>query len=295
MTSDNARGVFLMTLAMAFFTFNDTMIKTAMEHLPMFQAIALRGMMVTLVLVGLGWATGGLRPRLNSSERRVMVWRTACELGATVTSLAALNHMALANHSAIWQLLPLVVTLAAALFWAEPLGWRRISAICVGLFGVMLVIKPGSEAFNIWSLALVAGLLMVCARDLMTRSLRGQVSAIFVALTAGAATMVMGLIGSIFTPWVAVSAQALLFLCGSAVAMTVGLIVVVGASRLGDVGVVSPFRYTSLLWAIVLGYLFFGDIPDALAMIGCVLIVGSGLYSLWREAYLRKSRASGVL
>lgn len=131
MASDNARGMMLMTLAMAFFTINDSMIKAAMELMPMFQAIALRGMMVTILLIGMGAILGGLRPQMSGLERKLLLGRTICELGATAAALAALNHMSLANLSAIWQLLPLTMTLGAALFFKERLGWQRLVAVFI--------------------------------------------------------------------------------------------------------------------------------------------------------------------
>ena len=289
MNSGNARGITMMILAMALFTLNDTLIKAAMLHLPLFQAIALRGVMVTILLAALAWATGNLRPDLSPRDKKLIFLRTLCDLGATATFLTALHHMPLANMSAILQMLPLLMTLAATLIYKEKLGWRRLSAIFIGLLGVMLIIKPGSEAFNLWSVLGVISVIVVCARDILSREISNKASSIYIALTNGVAATLMGFAGYFFQDWENVTAYDFSCLASGSLALSLALIVVVAAMRNGDVSAVTPFRYTAMIWAILLGYLFFGEIPDGYSIIGIVLIIGSGLFTLLRESALRRS------
>ena len=147
--SDNMRGALYMNVAMAAFTLNDTAMKAATQTVPLFEAIALRGLVTTIGLVLLGLAIGGLQFRLPAQDRQVVIIRSLAEIAGTVLFLMALMHMPLANLSAILQALPLAVTLAAALVFGETIGWRRMTAILVGFVGVLIIIRPGPDGFDI--------------------------------------------------------------------------------------------------------------------------------------------------
>ncbi|MFE3837649.1 DMT family transporter [Pseudogemmobacter sonorensis] len=284
------RGIVLMNLAMAFFTLNDTAMKAVMEVLPMMQAIGLRGLLATLALAGIAWRMGVLLPPLAPRDRRLILWRTLAELVATLSFLAALIHMPIAEISAILQVLPLAMTLAAALFLGERVGWRRVLAIATGFLGVLLVIRPGGEAFNIWALSGLLSVAAVVLRDLATRRLAQAVPSVFIAMVTAGAVMLMGFAGSLLGEWVTPGPREVGLILLAAAALILGLVTVVAAMRVGDVAVVSPFRYASLLWAIVLGWLVFGHLPDALALTGAVLIVASGVFTLLREQKLKRAR-----
>lgn len=279
-----------MNLAMAFFTLNDTAMKAVMEVLPMMQAIGLRGLLATLALAGIAWRMGVLLPPLAPRDRRLILWRTLAELVATLSFLAALIHMPIAEISAILQVLPLAMTLAAALFLGERVGWRRVLAIATGFLGVLLVIRPGGEAFNIWALSGLLSVAAVVLRDLATRRLAQAVPSVFIAMVTAGAVMLMGFAGSLLGEWVTPGPREVGLILLAAAALILGLVTVVAAMRVGDVAVVSPFRYASLLWAIVLGWLVFGHLPDALALTGAVLIVASGVFTLLREQKLKRAR-----
>lgn len=288
--SDNARGIAFMAVAMFAFTVNDAMMKLIAQSLPMAQAVVLRGALTVCLLVMLARATGQLHLALPRADRGLLAWRTLAEVAATLTFLAALVHMPLANLSAILQSVPLAVTLAAALVLREPVGWRRMSAIAVGFVGVLLIVRPGTEGFDIWSLVGVLSVLCVVARDLATRRMSQALSSVVVAIYTAAAVMVLGLAGmAIQGGWRPVDPVNLGRLCVAAVAIVFGYLFIVKAMRGGDVAIVAPFRYTSLLWAILLGWVFWGVLPDALTWTGASLVVASGLFTLWRESRLRRS------
>lgn len=289
--SDNARGAVFMALAMAAFTGNDALMKHVTQDMPLMQAIVLRGVISGAMLAALAMASGGLHMTVGRADRGPVILRTLAEVGATLTFLTALMHLPLANISAILQALPLAVTLAAALVFGDKVGWRRMSAIAVGFAGVMLIVRPGAEGFTLWSLVAVASVLCVVVRDLATRRLTGVLPTLTVALYTAGAVTAMGAVGMAFGPgWQPVATGALAVLAAAAALLVAGYIFIIKAMRVGEVSFVAPYRYTSLLWAIVLGWLVFGSLPDALTWAGSALIVASGLFTMWRESRLRHSR-----
>ena len=301
--SDNLRGVLFMCGSMAAFTINDTFMKAVTEEVPLFQTIFLRGLIAMAGLIVMGIATGAFRQRLNGADWRLIALRSVAEIFATLTFLVALLHMPLANLSAILQALPLAVTLAAALVFGDRIGWRRLTAILVGFAGVMIIIRPGTEAFDIWSLLGVTSVLCVVVRDLAVRRLGPHVPSVTVAMGAAVLVTAMGLglslvptegMGPDFdglTGWVRLSPWQMAQVAGAGLFLIAGYIFAVTSMRWGDVGVVAPFRYTSLLWAIVLGFVVFGDWPDFWTLVGAAIVVGAGVFTLWREHALARRTA----
>ena len=290
--TDNARGVVLMNVAMAAFTLNDAAMKAAMQTLPLYQAIGLRGLLSTLALALIGLRLGALTLRLPRADLGYIGLRTLGEVASTLTFLAALVHMKLANLSAIMQALPLAVTLAAAVVLGEHIGWRRALAIVVGFVGVMVIIRPGTEGFDRWSVLGVISVAFVVLRDLTTRKMSRAVPSVTVALAASAAVMVMGLIGASLQGWQPVSGREAGLVLFAGTALIAGYLSVVATMRSGAIGVVAPFRYMALLWAIVLGWLVFDQLPDGWTLVGSALVVASGLFTLLRERGLAPAKAA---
>lgn len=281
--TDNQRGMVLMNIAMLAFTLNDTCMKAVSTSLPLFQVIFLRGTLTTLVLLGVAMATGGLHFWPGGRDGRVIGLRTVAEVLATVTFLVALTHMPLANLSAIMQSLPLAVTLTAMLVFKDPVGWRRLVAIAVGFVGVLLIIRPGTEGFDEWSMLGLASVGFVVVRDLSTRELSKALPSVTVAIWASVAVTVMGAIGLLVQGWQPVSLHEGALILGATLNLVIGYMTVVMVMRVGDIGFVAPFRYMALLWAIILGWLTFGTLPDGLTLIGAAIVVATGIFTLWRE------------
>ncbi|MCR9152443.1 MAG: DMT family transporter [Rhodobacteraceae bacterium] len=290
--SDNMRGAGLMMAAMAGFTLNDAFMKAVTQTLPLYQAIFLRGLLTLALLVPLAHVTGGLRLTLPRADRRLVGLRSVAEIGATVLFLTALMHMPLANLSAILQSLPLAVTLGAALFLGEPVGWRRLSAILIGFAGVLLIVRPGSADFNIWALAGVGAVACVVLRDLSTRRMSSALPSVTVAIYAAATVMLLGAAMTPFGGWSPVGPGEAGYLAAAAVCLVMGYVFIVSAARTGDIGTVAPFRYTALLWAIGLGWLVFGDFPDPLTLAGAAIVVATGIYTFHRERRLGRVAAA---
>jgi len=290
--SDNLRGVIYMNVSMLAFTVNDSFMKAVTQTLPLFQAITLRGVISTVALIGLALAMGGLRLWPAPRDRAVIAVRSLAEVAGTVFFLVALTHLPLANLSAIMQVLPLAVALAAAVFLGAPIGWRRLTAILVGFAGVLIIIRPGADSFDIWSVLGLASVACVVVRDLATRSLSPSVRSTDVAVWAAITVTLVGLIGMWFDGSMPVDLRQMLLICGAAAFLIAGYLFAVMVMRVGDIGMIAPFRYTALLWAILLGWLAFGTLPDGWTLIGAGIVVASGLFTLWRERAIRRSVAA---
>lgn len=289
--SDNARGAIYMMVAMAAFTLNDTAMKALTQDLPLFQAIAMRGLLTCLGLMALAMALGQWRPSLPRRDGRVIGLRCVAEIVSTVLFLAALMHMPLANLSAIMQALPLAVTLAAALVFKDPVGWRRMTAILIGFVGVLIIIRPGPDGFDIWSLMGLGSVAFVVVRDLSTRGISREVPSVMVAVWSSGAVTAAAAVASLSTGWVALSPEQGVLVGAAAMALLVGYLFSVMVMRVGDISFVAPFRYTALIWAIFLGWLAFDTLPDPLTLMGAGLVVATGIFTLWRERKI-KARAA---
>lgn len=289
--SENLRGILFMCVSMAAFTINDTFMKDVTLTLPLYQAIALRGVIAVIGLGLLAWATRAFRYRLPRKDGWLILLRSLADVAATLLFLTALLHMPLANLSAILQVLPLAVTLAAALVYGDRIGWRRLTAILVGFVGVMIIIRPGTEGFDRYALLGLASVAFVVVRDLSVRPMQGQVPSALVALGAAVAVAVMGWIGTAAEGWQPMTGAEGGKILGAGLFLIVGYLTSVTAMRHGDIGLVAPFRYTSLLWAIVLGYAIFGNLPDGWTLLGGAIVVGAGIFTLMRERALRRAGA----
>jgi drug/metabolite transporter (DMT)-like permease len=293
--SDNAQGAIFMMVSMSAFVLNDTLMKLVSAEMSLFQAVFLRGAVATSLLLILARRRGVLFPPIDTGNRRLIVLRMFGEIGGTICYLTALFHMPIANATAILQSMPLAVTLGAALFLGEAVGWRRYSAIAVGFIGVMVIVQPGSDGFTVYSLWAIAAVCFFVVRDLTTRRLTASIPSIFVALTTGIGITTVGGLVSATQPWGEVSWHAVALLVVAAMFLVVGYVFNVMSMRHGEIGFVSPFRYTILLWAILLGFVVFGDIPNAMTMLGSLIVVATGVYTFYRERVLQLRAAATLI
>ena len=288
---DNLRGAALMTLAMLGFAIEDMFIKFMAGALPVGQIIALLGLggaiaFATVIVVQ-------RRPLFSRALLTpAIAVRSLGEIIGTIGFVTTIVFTSLSSASAILQATPLAVTLGAALFLQEKVGWRRWSAILVGFCGVLLIIRPGLDGFDINSLFAIQGVIGLGIRDLATRKVPKSTSSMQLSFLAFLTLVPTGLILLHATGGVLVMPSAHLWtLIGAATILgTVSYYAIVAAMRLGDVGFVTPFRYTRLIFALVIGMLVFTERPDTLMLVGSAIIVGSGVFTVWRE---RKQHQSG--
>ena len=279
----NLRGILLMVGSMALFAVEDMFLKFAAASLPVGEIIFVSGLFAIPVFWALARREG--HPFFSRDLLRpVILARNAGEVIGSLGYVAALAAVPLSTVSAVLQATPLAVTMGAALFMGERVGWRRWSAILVGFAGVLLVVQPGGSDFRpeaLWVLVTVAG---IALRDLATRAVPAritthQISAWGVTSVALLGLAMMAVTGDVRSPTAVESAS----LAGAVVFGTAGYWAVVAAMRVGEVSVVSPFRYTRLVFAMSLGILVFAERPDALTLFGAAVIIGSGLYAFARE------------
>ncbi|MEM7044413.1 MAG: DMT family transporter [Pseudomonadota bacterium] len=283
---DNFRGAIYMMLSMAGFVLNDTLMKSLSADLPMFQAIFLRGLVATALIGALAWHRRALWYRPSGVTVRIISLRVVGEVGATICFITALFNMPIANATAILQVSPLAVTLGAALFLGEAVGWRRYSAIIVGFLGVMLIVRPGSDGFTVYSVYALAAVVFFVMRDLVTRRLPPEVPSLFVTVISSISVTLMAALIIAADSWQPVTLYQLGILTLAAVFVLIGYLFGIMTMRVGDIGFISPFRYTILIWAMILGFVVFGDVPDLLTLVGSAIVVLTGLYAFYRERRL---------
>ncbi len=286
--SDNLTGAAFMVAAQIAFTSNDALMKFVTRTMSIDQAVVLRGIAATALIGALALGFGAFRTRPSRRDWVLIAFRTAAEIGMTWTFLSALTLSPLANLHAILQALPLTVTLAAALFLREPIGWRRLVAILVGFVGVLIIIRPGPDGFSASALYTIACVGFITARDLISRRLSAEVSSLAVSFfTAVAVTIFFALTGAT-SAWVALTPGSVALLGAAAVTVFLGYLFIIRAMRVGEVGFVSPFRYTGLIVALILGWAVFGDWPDALTFVGAGIVLATGMFTLYRERLQRQ-------
>ncbi len=289
---NNVNGILLVIASMAAFTLEDVFIKRLTSSVSPGQILVMLGLVCAVVFLVMAIAT---RKRIFVPEawQFLPMLRAMSEAVAAVAFVTALSLVDLSTVAAVFQAMPLAVTMGAALFLGEQVGWRRWSAIGVGFIGVLMIIRPGLEGFRPESLYVVAAVIGVAARDLITRRLDNKVSSAVVSLQAylalafgGAVLMVVG--GQALTPL----APADYAPFGGAVIFGVlAYYAIVTAMRISEASAVTPFRYTRLLFSILAGVLVFGERPDAMTLAGASLIIGSGLYAFLRERKLARDMA----
>ena len=278
--------------SMAAFAIEDLFLKRAAMALPPGQVIAFTGLGGAMVF----WIIAALRGQPILTRRALQgapLIRALSEAGATVFYVTALALIPLSINSALLQASPLVVTLGAAIFLKEPVGWRRWSAILVGFAGVLIVLKPWDDAFEAAGILTVISVLILAARDLATRAMPADIGTFQLTTWAYLALVPAGLLlmtvaGDSMQP---ISAAHWSDLGLALVSGLFGYYAVTAAMRLGEVAVVAPFRYTRLVFALILAVTVLGELLDTLTILGTSLIIGSGLYTFARERMRAKASA----
>jgi drug/metabolite transporter (DMT)-like permease len=286
-----SRGVASMLIGMAAFVSNDALIKLASVTTPTGQLVTIRNLIATAVILSLIHLTGQAA-HLRRSINAVVLARSGFDILATLLYLLALFHMPIGNVTAINMATPLAMTAAAAVFLRAPVGWRRWTAVIVGFIGVMLIVQPRAEGFNAYALLAVGSVIFIVARDLTTRNIDQSIPSLVITLTNAVMVMLGALVMVAFEGWADIGLREYLLIVCAAFFLIAGYLLIVDAFRHGDLATVSPFRYTALIWALLFGFLIWGDLPNLLAQVGIVIVVASGLYVLHRERVRARDEAA---
>lgn len=287
---DNIRGAAFMVFAMLCFAVEDALIKLLADGLPV-------GQIISVICLGgliafLGWSVfqGDRLWQPAYLDRKVML-RSMCDVAGSILFVTSLTLIPLTTASAVIQATPLVVAMGAAIFLGQAVGWRRWLAILVGFIGVLIIIRPGMEGFTPATLLAVGGMLGLAARDLFTRALTVHLTGPQLATHTFALIVPAGLLLTVFQGQTLVmpdAGQSLILLAAIIIGM-VAYLAIVAATRGGNAGIISSFRYSRMVFALIIGYLVFAEIPDAPTLIGAAVIIASGIYTLWRETRLHRA------
>ena len=290
---DNLRGATLMVLAMLGFAIEDSFIKLMGDALPVGQILMMLGAGGALVFAVVVLLQGRALFEREMLTTPVLL-RAVGEIFGTMCFISAIVFTPLSTASAILQATPLVVTLGAALFLGEAVGWRRWAAISVGFMGVLMIIRPGLDGFSPLSLFAVGGVFGLALRDISTRKIPQTLSSMQLSFLGFVVLIPAGVALLWITDQSMAPLDARLWLL---IAASIGIGVfayygIVAAMRVGEVSFVTPFRYSRLIFAMVIGVAFFGERPDALTVLGGGIIVASGIYTVLRE---RKHRLKAAM
>ncbi|MCS5590431.1 MAG: DMT family transporter [Candidatus Thioglobus sp.] len=286
---ENLRGILFMILAMAGFAFEDLFIKTLSAHLPVSEIIIILGFtgsIIFLIIALLQRAPIIHKDLLN----RHVVTRTVFELFGALFFVIAIALTPLSSASAILQITPLLVTIGAAVFFRENVGWRRWTAVLIGFIGVLLILRPGFGGFMPASIFALLGAMFLAGRDLATRAMEVKLPSVTIALYAFLAFGISGIFVMPFnSAMIALTSTDIMYFIGASVFGVIAYYSLVIASRIGEMSVISPFRYSRIVFAMLLSILVLKENPDSLTLIGATIIVVSGLYTFLRENILKQN------
>ena len=277
--------------AMACFIANDGVVKYVSASLPTAQLICMRSLMVAL-LVLMAARMSGATARIGDATHRIVLVRALVDAVATMLYLWSLFHLPIANASAINLAAPLFMVLFAALFMGERVGTLRWLATGAGFAGVLLVIQPSADGFNLFGLVCLAATLLHAARDLLTRRIPAGIPSILITLATAVAASILSGIWSWIDGWQAFHWREVALLLLAAALVAGGFFLIISSMRQGEISLVAPFRYSGLLFALVIGYAVWRDVPNPLAWAGIALLFGSGLVVLQGERYRRMAIAA---
>ena len=282
----NRTGIAWMVLAMTAFIANDAITKSLGAHLSAAQIIVVRGVMAISLISLVAWRMGAMS-QLPDVVRPWVILRAACEGLGTFLYLAALFHLPFANVSAINQSSPLFIALLAMVLLKERVDAGRWIAIGIGFVGVLAVIQPRLDGFNLYAwMTLLATFIFAC-RDLLTRKVPMATPSILVTLTTASVVWLMACGVLAVQGWTPMSARDVGLLSIAAVLLSTAYYASIAAMRQGEMSVVAPFRYVGLFWALLIGWFVWGDLPNAWGLIGISLLIATGVYMI------RHQRAAG--
>lgn len=290
MERDNLRGTVLMVVSMALFAVEDVVLKLAAAQMPVGQVLVIFG---AFGLSGFALLVRGRGQRLLDPVMLgpALALRALGEAIGRLGYTLAIALTPLASASAILQATPLVVVLGAALVFGERVGWRRILAVLGGFAGVLMILRPGFDGFMPASLWAVFGMFGLALRDLATRTAPPALSHLQLGFWGFAVLLPTG------AAMLAVTGGAVVPSAGIVVTLALGAVVgvaaytaVIAAMRTGEIAAVTPFRYSRILFAIILGILVFGEWPDGMTLAGAGVVVGCGVYTVLRERRLARAR-----
>ncbi len=282
------RAVVYMLLGVVLLALNDALIKSLTQGYPVGEILFVRGAFVCPWILVFAWRAGGLRAlRVQSVKGQAL--RGLCVIASSFLFVTGLGYLPLADAIAVAFTGPLFVTAMAPYALGERVGWRRRLAVLAGFLGVLIMARPGGEAMQ-WALLFPLGAALCGGtRDLITRRISRTETTVAVLFVTTLMVMLAGL-ATVPLGWAPLRAGDLWVFASSGMLVAGAHYLMIEAFRLGEAAQVVPFKYTSMVWALLFGFLFFGDLPDAWTLLGAGVVVLAGLYVLLRETRGRRRR-----
>lgn len=286
----NISGIIALLSAQALLVGSDTFIKLASASIPATQIMAMRGPITIAVMLAIVAMSGAWRHIPRTLDRRVLL-RAGLEAVIALMFISALAGLALGDITAIIQATPLILTAMSIFVLGQRASPLELAVVAAGFLGVLLIVQPGANASLGPAILALLTAVMIAFRDIVTRTLDHAIPSSVVALATTCMVCVLGWAGAPFQTWNAMTPIVWAYIVATAFLVAIANLLMVRAFRGVNLAVVSPFRYAVVIWAMLVGYVVWGDRPNVLAAAGVVLIAGSGLILMRRE--WRKARQSG--
>ena len=286
--SENFRGALIMMVCMSAFVLNDAFVRLAGNSLPLAQILFIRGLLTTVALLAFAFYNGVFSLAVSKLDRWRILFRSIAEALTAYFFLTAVMNMPFANVTAILQILPMTVTLAAAFVFKEKVGIIRIALIILGFLGVILIINPSADGFNVYAVYALIAVLLITVRDLITRKLSSEVHTLLPTVSASMGVLLFSIILMVNTSLQPLNPQNSLFIFLAAFFIIFGYYTAVLVMRNGEISFISPFRYSAILFALILGFIFFDETPDETALIGIAIVMLAGIVLMIRNNSVKK-------
>lgn len=272
-------GIGLMLLGIFLFCCNDALGKWLLGTYSVWQMLVIRSVAALVVMSPLIWRErSGFAP---APRPGLQIVRVALSVMESIMFFLAVTYLPLADTVTFYLAAPIYVTALSALFLGEHVGWRRWSAVTVGFIGVLIALRPSAATLTWPALIALAGSLFFATFLIITRMLRGTSEVVMVSGTFFGMLAVSGIAAPF--AWIAPTARDLGLMAILGVVAMLAFACVNRSLKLAPASVVVPYQYTMIVWAVALGWLVFGDVPDAFTLGGAAIIVAAGLYIFWRE------------
>ena len=288
--SENFRGAVIMMICMSAFVFNDAFVRLAGDSLPLAQILFIRGLITTVVLLAIAIYGGLFSSTVSKKDKWCIFFRSLAEALTSYFFLTAVMNMPFANVTAILQILPMTVTLAAAFVFKEKVGIVRITLILAGFLGVVLIINPSTDGFNLYAIYALLAVFLITTRDLITRKISSRVPTLLPTVSASIGVLIFSVFLLINTPFQPLTTQNSLFILLAAFFIIFGYYTAVLVMRSGEISFISPFRYSAILFALILGLIFFDEKPDKTAFFGILIVMSAGISLMVRNSAVQKKR-----
>ena len=287
--SENFRGALIMMVCMSGFVLNDAFVRLAGNSLPLAQILFIRGLITTIVLLTFAIYGGVFSSKVSKKDKWRIFFRSIAEALSSYFFLNAVMNMPFANVTAILQILPMTVTLAAAFVFKEKVGIIRITLILAGFLGVVLIINPSTDGFNLYAIYALIAVFLITTRDLITRKISSRVPTLLPTVSASIGVLIFSVFLLINTPFQPLNTQNSLFILLAAFFIIFGYYTAVLVMRSGEISFISPFRYSAILFALILGLIFFDEKPDTTAFFGILIVMLAGIFLMMRNSAVQKN------